>query len=228
MTIKIVNKIFLHYAPALIYCFRMKRFITPKEEKVLDFIEKYQFKNGASPTVKEMRLHMKLKSDGFVVHCLERLAAKGVIKKDDTPRGIKLLPAVAERLHGRPDTIKIPVLGSIPAGGPVTSEEYVEDWVSFPERQIKHPADSFILRVRGDSMIDAGIFEGDHVVATAKLHPKNEDIVIALIDGGSTVKRFKKDKTGVYLKAENPKYKNIYPAEQLEIQGVVIGLFRWY
>ena len=206
----------------------MKRFLTPKEEKVLNFIEKYQFKNGASPTLKEMRLYMKLKSDGFVVHCLERLAAKGVIKKDDTPRGIKLLPAVAERLHGRPDTVKITVLGSIPAGGPVTSEEYVEDWVSFPERQIKHPADSFILRVRGESMINAGIVEGDHVVATAKLHPKNGDIVIALMDGGSTVKRFVKDKTGVYLKAENPKYKNIYPAEQLEIQGVVIGLFRWY
>ena len=77
-------------------------------------------------------------------------------------------------------------------------------------------------------MINAGIVEGDHVVATAKLHPKNGDIVIALMDGGSTVKRFVKDKTGVYLKAENPKYKNIYPAEQLEIQGVVIGLFRWY
>ena len=59
----------------------MKRFLTPKEEKVLNFIEKYQFKNGASPTLKEMRLYMKLKSDGFVVHCLERLAAKGVIKK---------------------------------------------------------------------------------------------------------------------------------------------------
>lgn len=206
----------------------MKRFLTPKEEKILNFIEKYQFKNGASPIVREIREYMKLESDGFVVHCLQRLEAKGVIKKNNTPRSIKLLPAVAERLHGRPDTVKIPVLGSIPAGGPVTSEEYVEDWVVFPERQIKHPADSFILRVRGDSMIDAGIFEGDHVVATAKLHPKNGDVVIALVDGGSTVKRFVKDKTGVYLKAENPKYKNIYPAEQLEIQGVVIGLFRWY
>ena len=205
----------------------MKRFLTPKEEKVLNFIEKYQFKNGASPTLKEMRLYMKLKSDGFVVHCLERLAAKGVIKK--TIRLAVLNFCLPLRsVPYCPDTVKIPVLGSIPAGGPVTSEEYVEDWVSFPERQIKHPADSFILRVRGESMINAGIVEGDHVVATAKLHPKNGDIVIALIDGGSTVKRFVKDKTGVYLKAENPKYKNIYPAEQLEIQGVVIGLFRWY
>lgn len=206
----------------------MKKFITPKEGKVLNFIEKYQFKNGASPTVKEMRLHMRLKSDGFVVHCLERLAAKGVIKKGDTPRGIKLLPAVAERLHGNSDTVKIPVLGSIPAGGPVTSEEYVEDWVTFPEGRIRHPSDSFILRVRGESMIDAGIFEGDYVIASAKAEPKNGDIVIALIDGGSTVKRFIEDKSGVYLKAENLKYKNIYPVEELEIQGVVVGLFRWY
>lgn len=204
----------------------MKRFLTPKEQKIFNFIEDYQFKNGASPTVKEMRLHMKLKSDGFVIHCLKALERKNFIKKGTTPRSIKLLPSVEEKLHS--DFIKIPVLGSIPAGGPVLSEEYVEDWVTFPSGDIKHPHESFILRVKGDSMIDAGIFEGDYVIASAKLQPKHNDIVIALSDGGSTIKRLIKDKNNVYLKAENPKYKNIYPVEQLEIQGVVIGLFRWY
>lgn len=204
----------------------MKKLLTPKEQKIFNFIESYQLKYGASPTVREIRLYMKLKSDGFVIHCLERLVKKGIIKKGDTPRSIKLLPSVAARLHA--DTVEIPVLGSIPAGGPVLSEEYVENWVTFPANEIRHPNESFILRVRGDSMIGAGIFEGDYVIASAKPEPKNGDIVVALVDGGSTVKRFVKDKAGVYLKAENPQYKNIYPIEQLEIQGVVVGLFRWY
>ncbi len=204
----------------------MNKLLTPKEQKLFDFIEGYQFKNGSSPTFREMRIAMKLKSDGFVAHCLKSLERKKAIQKGTTPRSIKLLPSVEEKLHS--DFVKIPVLGSIPAGGPVLSEEYVEDWVKFPAGEIKNPRESFILRVRGDSMIDAGIFEGDYVIASTKPEPKNNDIVVALVDGGSTVKRFIKSDGKVYLKPENTKYKNIYPSEALEVQGVVIGLFRWY
>lgn len=200
--------------------------LTPKERALFDFIEGYQMAHGASPTVREMREAMKLKSDGFVVHCLKSLAEKGKIKKGDTPRSIKLLPSVEERLQS--NVIKIPVLGSIPAGGPVVSEENVEDWVSFGEGQIKNPEQCFILRVRGDSMIGAGIFEGDFVIASTKVTPKAGSLVIALVDGGSTVKRYMLDRGKPYLKAENPKYSDIYPESDLQIQGVVVGLFRWY
>ncbi len=169
---------------------------------------------------------MELKSDGFVVHCLKSLEAKGVIKKGDTPRSIKLLPQVEARL--KMDFVKIPVLGHIPAGGPVVSEENVEDWISFEEGSLKGAKDCFILKVRGDSMMNAGILEGDLVIASMKRVPKAHDIVVALVDGGSTVKRYMTERGRPYLKPENQKYKNIYPEEELQIQGVVVGLMRWY
>lgn len=200
--------------------------LTHKEQVLLDFIERYQSEHGASPTVREMRMHMRLKSDGFVVHCLKKLATKGAIKKGDTPRSIKLLPSVAERLHA--DFVKIPVLGTIPAGGPIVSEENVEDWISFEAGQLKGAKDCFILRVRGDSMIDAGILEGDYVIASTKARPKSGDIVVALVDSGSTVKRYMTEGGRAYLKPENPRYKNIYPKEELQVQGVVVGVLRWY
>ncbi|MEK9133106.1 MAG: transcriptional repressor LexA [Patescibacteria group bacterium] len=200
--------------------------LTPKENQLLNFIESYQMKNGASPTVREMREHMKLKSDGFIVHCMKALEEKGIIKKGDTPRSIKLLPRVREKLHS--DVVKIPVLGHIPAGGPVVSEENVEDYVSFGSDQIKNADDCFILKVRGDSMIDAGIFEGDFVIAHSKKTPRSDDIVVALVDGGSTVKRYMRKDGQVFLHPENPKYKDIYPESDLQVQGVVVGLLRWY
>lgn len=200
--------------------------LTHKEQVLLDFIERYQLEHGASPTVREMRQHMRLKSDGFVVHCLKKLASKGAIKKGDTPRSIKLLPAVAARL--KTDLVKIPVVGHIPAGGPVVSEENVEDWISFEEGSVKGAKDCFILKVRGDSMTGAGILDGDFVIASMKRQPKLRDIVVALVDGGSTVKRYMLERGRSYLKPENPKYKNIYPEEDLQIQGVVVGVLRWY
>lgn len=200
--------------------------LTPKEQKLFEFIEQYQMTHGASPTVREMREHMKLKSDGFIVHCLKSLREKGAIEKDDTPRGIKLLPSVSQKLHS--ETVKIPVLGHIPAGSAVLSEQQTDEWMTFEEGQIPHPQDCFILRVRGDSMIDAGIFEGDYVISSTKKRPKTGDIVVALVDGGSTVKRYITEKGMPVLKAENIAYKNIYPESELQIQGVVVGLFRKY
>lgn len=204
----------------------MNEQLTAKEKQLLRFIEAYQSENGASPTVKEMRQHMGLKSDGFVVHCLKSLTQKSAIQKGDTPRSIKLLPHIQQKLHA--DVVKIPVLGAIPAGGPVISEENVEDWVSLDSHEIKNPKETFILKVRGDSMIDAGIFEGDFVIASAKASPKAGDIVVALVDGGSTVKRYYFENGKPFLKPENSAYSNIYPQSELIIQGVVIGLLRWY
>lgn len=199
---------------------------TPKEQKLLDFIEQYQMENGASPTVREMREHMKLKSDGFIVHCLKSLQKKGAIEKGDTPRSIKLLPSVSQKLKS--DTVKIPVLGNIPAGSAVLSEENVEDWITIEEGRVKHPEKSFVLKVRGDSMINAGIFEGDYVIASSDKSPKNGDIVVALVDTGSTVKRYMLERGKSYLKPENENYSNIYPEQELIIQGVVVGVLRWY
>lgn len=200
--------------------------LTPKEQKLFSFIEEYQLEHGASPTVREMRMHMRLKSDGFVVHCLKQLVHKGALKKDDTPRGIKLLSAARERLAG--NFIKVPVLGSIPAGSPVAAEENIEDWVTLEQKNLRGSKDCFILRVRGESMINAGIFEGDLCLASATKKAKTHDIVVALVDGESTLKRVIIQKNAPYLKSENPRYPDIRPLSELQVQGVVIGLFRWY
>ncbi|MFA6521906.1 MAG: transcriptional repressor LexA [Candidatus Gracilibacteria bacterium] len=200
--------------------------LTPKEKQLFEFIEKYQMGHGSSPTVREMREHMKLKSDGFIIHCLKALEEKELIKKGDTPRSIKLLPKVAQKLSA--DTVKIPVLGQVPAGGPVLSEENVESWMTFESGQIKNAEKCFILKVRGDSMINAGIFEGDFVIASPDKAPRKGDVVVALVDGGSTVKKYETSGGKVYLKPENPRYENIYPEEDLQVQGVVVGMLRWY
>lgn len=200
--------------------------LTPKEQELFGFIENYQMTNGSSPTVREMREHMGLKSDGFVVHCLKSLCNKGVLNKKSTPRGIKLLETVSEKLHS--GLLKLPVLGTVPAGGPVISEETTDEWMTFDQSQIRHPNKTFILRVKGESMIGAGIFEGDFAIIDGAKEPHKGDIVCALVDGGSTLKRYEILNGRPCLKAENPAYKAIYPESEMEIQGVAVGLFRRY
>lgn len=207
--------------------------LTEKQQAVLEFIEKYQLKNGKSPTLREMREHFGVSSDNSILKHIEGLRAKGYINKDETPRGIGLLDSVREKLSS--SVVRIPLLGMIPAGGPVISEEYVEDWVGIEGNLVRGLKDSFMLRVTGTSMIDAGIYEGDMVIASTKMEPKNGDIVVALIDGGNTLKRFVKSEGRAYLKAENSSYVDpvtggaeILPVEELMIQGVVTGLIRTY
>ena len=201
--------------------------LSPREKTLLSFIEEFQMEYGTSPTVKEMRMHMHLKSDNCIVYWMKSLKKKGYIEKGDTPRSIKMLPRVRERLQS--STIKLPVLGFVPAGGPVLSEQNVEDWISLHEGAVKKPDDCFVLRVTGDSMIDAGIFQGDYVIVDSKRSPRIGDYVVALEDNGNTVKTYAKDSQGrFYLKPENKNYSPIYPERELEIQGVVVGLMRWY
>jgi len=200
--------------------------LTEKQKQVLDFIEEYQLNNGSSPTIREIREFMGVASDNSVLKHLNALEKKGFIEKGDTPRSIELLDSVRAKLQS--DLTSLPLLGFVPAGGPVNAEEYIEDYVTINSDTVPHPKNSFMLRVTGQSMIDAGIFEGDLLIADAKKEPKPNDIVIALVDGANTVKRLIKKDSKFYLQAENPDYEDIQPLEQLEVQGVVIGLIRTY
>ncbi|MBT3704258.1 repressor LexA [Candidatus Peregrinibacteria bacterium] len=202
--------------------------LTDKQKAVLKFIEKYQMKNGRSPTLRELREGFNVSSDNSILKHLKALEAKGFIEKDETARGIALLDSVRDKLTS--NIIKIPLLGMIPAGGPVLSEEYVDDWVGFEKGFVEDLGNSFMLRVTGESMIDAGIYEGDLVIASFKAEPRVGDIVVALIDGGNTLKRFVKEGGRAFLRAENSTYSNpdIVPIEELTIQGVVKGLVRTY
>lgn len=205
----------------------MNNNITEKQQAVLDFIEEYQTMYGKSPTIREMKDHFNVNSDNSILKHLKALEEKDLIEKDDTPRGIKLLRSVKEKLMGSTG-VSLPIVGSIPAGGAVASEEYVTGWMNVGEDLVKNAKDHFLLTVTGNSMIDAGIFEGDLVVVNSNKTPVNGDIVVALVDNDNTLKRFIKSNGKVYLKAENKDYSDIYPANELIIQGVVMSLIRRY
>jgi len=204
----------------------MDQVLTEKQEAVLKFIEEYQLAYGKSPTLREMREHFGVSSDNSILKHLSALKEKGYIQKDDTPRGIGLLNSVKEKLDE--GAFSLPILGFIPAGGPVVTDEYTEGWMKVGEELAKNNTDYFFLKVRGISMIDAGIFEGDLVLVNTRKQPKEGDIVVALIDEGNTLKRLVKKDGKYYLKAENKDYKDIYPKESLTIQGVVTSLIRQY
>lgn len=201
--------------------------ITEKQQAVLDFIEEYQTTYGKSPTIREMKEHFQVNSDNSILKHLKALGEKGFIEKDDTPRGIKLLRSVKDKLMGM-GGISLPILGHIPAGGPVASEEYTTGWMNVGEDLAKNSKDFFLLQVTGNSMIDAGIFEGDLVLVNTNKTPRDGDVVVALVDNDNTLKRFIKRNGKIYLKAENIDYSDIYPENELIIQGVVTSLIRQY
>lgn len=204
----------------------MADYLTEKQEAVLKFIEEYQLAYGKSPTLREMREHFNVSSDNSILKHLKALREKGFIQKDDKPRGIGLLQSVKQKLSG--GSISLPILGSIPAGGPVMSEEYVSGWMSVGEDLAKKADEHFLLKVTGNSMIDAGIFEGDLVIVNTKKEEKDGDIVVALVDNENTLKRLIKREGKAYLKAENKDYKDIHPVEELSVQGIVTSLIRQY
>jgi len=206
----------------------MNDYLTEKQEAVLKFIEEYQLEHGKSPTLKEMREKMGVSSDNSVLKHLKALEEKGHISKDDTPRGIGLLESVRQKLAGNSEMSRLPILGAIPAGGPVITEEFVKGWVCIGKDIVKSADGHFLLEVTGNSMIDAGIFEGDLVVVDSKKEARDGDIVVALVDNGNTLKRLVKENGQFYLKAENKDYANIYPASELTTQGVVKALIRQY
>lgn len=201
--------------------------LTPREKELLRYVELYQMRNGRSPTVAEMRERMHLDSDGFIIHMMKRMEKKGFITTERMARGIGPLPQLKSKL--RSEITSIPVLGYVPAGGPVLTDEFVEDWLSVDSNTIKNRKSVFFLRVKGDSMEGVGIMEGDYALVYSKGEPRVGKVVVALVDNENTVKTLKKDAHGrFFLQPENKKYKPIYPEGELQIQGTVIGLFRWY
>ncbi len=204
----------------------MEQILTEKQEALLNFIELYQMEHGGSPTLREMREYFGVSSDNSILKLLKALEEKGCIIKDEKHRGIKLLSNIKERLEK--GDMKLPLLGSIPAGNPVASEEHIDQWLSVGADFVLGGKQSFMLKVTGNSMINAGIHEGDIVIICSELSPRIGDTVAALVDGQSTIKTYTMRNGQVVLKAENPEYDDIYPENELCIQGVVTGLFRYY
>lgn len=205
----------------------MPQDLTTKQRNVLSFIEEYQLEHECSPTIREIREHFKLKSDNGVLKHLTALQKKGAIHRSDIHRGIGLLASVKRQLGL--SFLRLPLLGVIPAGTPtLTDAPEEETWISVAENVVPYPGESYLLSVRGDSMIGAGINDGDMVVVHTKTTPKEGDIVVALIDGENTVKRLVSQNGSFFLRAENAFYPDLKPMAELTIQGVVTGLIRSY
>jgi repressor LexA len=202
----------------------MSKEITDRQKELLQFIVHQVREHSMPPSVSEMATYLKVKSKNAVAKLLSALEEEGFIKISGKARGIEILDSLGESLEK--GLIRVPILGSIQAGSPHLAEENIEEWINLPQTLIKSRRDVFLLRVRGDSMINAGIYEGDLVIVKPTKDVKNNDIVVALLHDEATVKRFIQIKNRAYLKAENPDYKNIYPKEEWMVQGKVVGVIR--
>ena len=198
--------------------------LTDRQQQVLDFIHAHQRQQGVSPSLREIQAHFGLASPFGIKRHVDALTEKGALRRlAGKARG--LLPASHPR---RGSLAEIPLFGTIPAGLPVEAEQQEpESYISVDTVSlgVRPNAKLFALRVRGDSMIDASILDRDIVFLTPR-EARPRDIVAALIDGESTLKRFLVQRGRPFLRAENPRYPDLLPANELVIQGVMVGLLR--
>lgn len=192
------------------------RNLTEKQKKILDFIKVYIKENGYPPTIKEIMNKFSFSSPTSVISHLKAIEKKGYIKKfEKISRGIVLNEQI----------LNIPVLGRIPAGIPNIQEENLEGYIS-ADKNLIGEGEFFSLIIKGDSMKDAGIFEGDYVVVKKDTEIKDGDIAVIFYNGEYTIKYFYKRKNYIELKPANPSYKSIIIKENPVIIGKVVGLFR--
>lgn len=188
-----------------------------KTEVAIKKIRQFHQKQRRVPTLEEMAKLFKFASKRSAFLLVERLIEAGLIEKDSKGR------ITIKRMF-----LPLPVLGSIRAGVPQDAEEQLIDTLSFDEYLVDRPESSYLLKVTGDSMEDAGLREGDIVIVDKKKEPKENDIVVANVDDQFTLKYFQKIDGKVCLVPGNKKYKTIYPNDSLTIQGVVISTVRRY
>lgn len=190
----------------------------------MDFIKEQIQSDGIPPTVSEMARALKVKSKNAVAKLLAALEEKNLLKRDGTARGIKVRDEYGNQV--RSGLLAVPLLGSVPAGGPLIVEQHVEEWINLPQSLVRSRKDVFLLQVRGDSMTGAGILEGDLVIVKPTREIRSGDIVVALLHDEATVKRYIEIRGRKYLKPENSKYENIFPQEEWTVQGKVVGVIR--
>jgi repressor LexA len=196
--------------------------LTKRQKEIFDYIRKYAAKTGYPPTVREIGKAVGLTSSSTVHAHLANLEKIGLLRRDPTkPRAIELLVDKAKKaLTGR----GLPVVGEVAAGEPLIAEENIEEYLELPD-MIGGEEGDYILRVKGDSMKDAGILAGDYVVVKQTDDASNGEIVVALLEHEATVKRFFREKDQIRLQPENSAYKPIRTREA-QLLGKVVGVFR--
>ncbi len=198
--------------------------LSSRQKQLLDFIKETIQSSGFPPTVSEMARSLKVKSKNSIAKLLRSLEEHDLIKRDGTARGIRVRDEHGNEIQA--GAIAVPLLGTITAGSPILAEQNIEEWINLPNSLLRSRKDVFLLQVRGDSMINAGILEGDLVIVRPAREVRSGDIVVALLHDEATVKRFMQINGRRYLKPENPKYQNIYPEDEWTIQGKVVGVIR--
>lgn len=197
------------------------------QARILDYIEKTTKKKGYPPSVREICDATGLKSTSTVHGHLIRLEKKGLIARDSMkPRAISLPFDRDATFIERSGMVSIPIVGRVAAGMPILAAENIEEYVSLPQVMIGD-GEHYVLGVRGESMIDAGIMDGDYVVVRKQPTAYNGDIVVAMIEDEATVKRFYRENGAFRLQPENPTMKPIIVPE-VTILGKVVSLYRVY
>lgn len=202
--------------------------LTPRQQMIFDFIKEEVRKKGYPPSVREIGEGIGLRSSSTVHAHLAKLEAKGYIRRDPTkPRAIEiLLPDLPSPPHFQPaQLVGIPILGRVAAGAPILAEENIEGYVSLPQDMVRQGASQFCLKVKGDSMIEAGILDGDTVLVRQQNYAENGEIIVAMLEDEATVKRFYRLKDQIKLQPENPAYEPIYSRDAV-ILGKVVAVFR--
>jgi repressor LexA len=195
-----------------------------RQTKILDFIKLEIRKKGYPPAVREIGEAVGLLSSSTVHGHLQTLEEKGYIRRDPTkPRAIEILDSSSDILEAN-KVVHIPIVGRVTAGQPILAEENIESTFPLPADLVRQD-NVFMLKVQGESMIGAGILDGDFIIVRQQNEARNGEIVVALIGDEATVKRFFKERTLIRLQPENPTMEPIY-SQDVSILGKVIGVFR--
>ena len=200
--------------------------ISQKQQEILDYIKACILKKGYPPAVREICEAVHLKSTSSVHSHLETLERNGYIRRDPTkPRAIEVLDN--QFSTQRREAVQVPIIGTVAAGQPILAEQNIEEYFPIPSEYLPAGGEVFILRVKGESMINAGIFNGDRVFVHVQNTANNGEIVVALIDDSATVKTFYKEKGHIRLQPENDTMDPII-VDDCQILGTVFGVFRFY
>lgn len=201
--------------------------LSSRQKEILDFIMQQLQKKGYPPSVREIARAVDLKSPSTVHSHLQSLEEKGYIRRDPSkPRAIEILFTSGGAPVVQKEIVNVPVLGRVTAGEPILAVENIEDSFPLPLDYLPHNnEDLFILQVKGNSMINAGILDGDLVIVRKQSIARDGDIVVALLENEATVKRFFIEKDHIRLQPENPDMEPIR-ARDVQVLGKVIGLYR--
>ena len=194
--------------------------LTDRQKNIFDYVSGFMEERGFAPSIREICSQFKIKSTKAIHSHLKTLEEKGYIKRDSNARSIEIL--------GRKRVVNLPLVGTVAAGRPILAVENIEDSIPVAWDMAKNMRDGFILKVRGDSMIDAGINEGDMIIVKPQPQADNGDIVVALIDDEATVKKYFRRRDHVVLQPYNSRYAPIKVDHDFRLVGKVMGLIRKY